>query len=107
MQTPLSSPAGRVAPISGSVWCLRLVLETVQIITFYQTAIIRKLLLPGKTILILSLTDRTDCMDSFAHATCSSTTEMTDFTDFVSIACSLRYWPVTYPWRRTLAQIMW
>ena len=90
MQTPLSSPAGRVAPISGSVWCLRLVLETVQIITFYQTAIIRKLLLPGKTILILSLTDRTDCMDSFAHATCSSTTEMTDFTDFVSIACSLR-----------------
>ena len=108
MQTSLSLPdAGRVAPISGSVWCLRLVLETVQIITFYQTAIIRKLLLPGKTILILSLTDRTDCMDSFAHATCSSTTEMTDFTDFVSIACSLRYWPVTYPWRRTLAQIMW
>ena len=98
MQTSLSLPdAGRVAPISGSVWCLRLVLETVQIITFYQTAIIRKLLLPGKTILILSLTDRTDCMDSFAHATCSSTTEMTDFTDFVSIACSLRYWPVTYP----------
>ena len=54
MQTPLSSPdAGRVAPISGSVWCLRLVLETVRIITFYLTAIIRKLLLPVKTILIL------------------------------------------------------
>ena len=56
MLTPLSSPdAGRVAPISGSVLCLRfviafcgsvlclrLVLETVQIITFYLTAIIRK-----------------------------------------------------------------
>ena len=27
----------------------------------------------------------------FASATCFSTTEMTDFTDFVSIACSLRY----------------
>ncbi len=107
MQTSLSLPdAGRVAPISGSVWCLRLVLETVQIITFYQTAIIRKLLLPGKTILILSLTDRTDCTDSFAHATCFNTTEMTDFTDFVSIACSLRYWPVTYLWRNMLAQIM-
>ena len=45
----------------------------------------------GKTILILSLTDRTDSTDFFAHATCFSTTEMTDFTDFVSIACSLRY----------------
>ena len=45
----------------------------------------------GETILILSLTDRTDCTDFFAHATCFSTTEMTDFTDFVSIACSLRY----------------
>ena len=52
------------------------------------------------------LTDRTDCTDSFAHATCFSTTEMTDLTDFVSIACSLRYWPVTYLWRNTLAQIM-
>ena len=49
------------------------------------------------------LTDRTDCTDSSAHATCFSTTEMTDF---VSIACSLRYWPVTYLWRNTLAQIM-
>ncbi len=29
------------------------------------------------------LTDRTDCTDSFARATCFSTTEMTDF---VSIA---------------------
>ena len=107
MQTSLSLPdAGRVAPISGSVWCLRLVFETVRIITFYLTAIIRKLLLSGKTILILSLTDRTDCTDSFACATCFSTTEMTDFTDFVSIACSLRYSPVTYPWRNTLAQIM-
>ena len=27
----------------------------------------------------------------FARATCFSTTEMTDLTDFVSIACSLRY----------------
>ena len=27
----------------------------------------------------------------FARATCLSTTEMTDLTDFVSIACSLRY----------------
>ena len=34
------------------------------------------------------------------------TTEMTDFTDFVSIACSLRYWPVMYLWRNMLAQIM-
>ena len=49
--------------------------------------------------MLLWLTDRTDCTDSFAHATCFSTTEMTDLTDFVSIACSLRYWPVTYPWR--------
>ena len=37
------------------------------------------------------LTDRTDCTDFFALATCFSTTEMTDFTDLVSIACSLRY----------------
>ena len=37
------------------------------------------------------LTDRTGCTDSFARATCFSTTEMTDLTDFVSIACSLRY----------------
>ena len=41
--------------------------------------------------MLLWLTDRTDCTDSFAHATCFSTTEMTDFTDFVSIACSLRH----------------
>ena len=27
----------------------------------------------------------------FARATCFSTTEMTELTDFVSIACSLRY----------------
>ena len=52
------------------------------------------------------LTDRTDCTDFFAYAMCFSTTEMTDFTDFVSIACSLRHWPVTYPWRNMLAQIM-
>ena len=51
----------------------------------------------------IMLTDRTDF---FARATCFSTTEMTDFTDFVSIACSLCYWPVTYPWRNMLAQIM-
>ena len=37
------------------------------------------------------LTDRTDSTDFFARATCFSATEMTDFTDFVSIACSLRY----------------
>ena len=37
------------------------------------------------------LTDCTDCTDPFAHATCFSTTEMTDLTDFVSIACSLRH----------------
>ena len=41
--------------------------------------------------MLLWLTDRTDCTDSFAHATCFSTTEMTDLTDFVSIACSLRH----------------
>ena len=64
------------ATISGSV--------------FYQ------ILLSGETILILSLTNRTDCTDFFACAMYFSTTEMTDFTDFVSIACSLRYWPVTY-----------
>ncbi len=40
---------------------------------------------------ITMLTDRTDCTDSFAHAMCFSTTEMTDLTDFVSIACSLRH----------------
>ena len=40
---------------------------------------------------LLSLTDRTDCTDFFAHAMCFNTTEMTDFTDFVSIACPLRY----------------
>ena len=54
----------------------------------------------------IMLTDRTDCTDSFVRATCFSTTEMTDLTDFVSIACSLRYLPVTYPWRNMLAQIM-
>ena len=37
----------------------------------------------------------------FARATCFNTTEMTDLTNFVSIACSLRYWPVT----RTLGEI--
>ena len=42
----------------------------------------------------------------FARATCFGTTEVTDLTDFVSIACSLRYLPVTYPWRNMLAQIM-
>ena len=44
------------------------------------------------------LTDRTDCTDSVTHTTCFSTTEMTDF---VSIACSLRYWPVTYQYVST------
>ena len=37
-------------------------------------------------------TDRTDRTDFFA--TCFSPTEMTELTDFVSIACSLRYWLV-------------
>ena len=41
--------------------------------------------------MLLWLTDRTDCTDSFAHATYFSATEMTDLTDFVSIACSLRH----------------
>ena len=45
----------------------------------------------SEPILILLLTDRTDSTDFFARATCFSATEMTDFTDFVSIACSLRY----------------
>ena len=45
--------------------------------------------LSGKTIQILLLTDHTDCTDFFARATCFITMEMTDFTDFVSIACSL------------------
>ena len=52
----------------------------------------------------IMLTDRTDSTDFFV--TCFSATEMTDLTDFVSIACSLRYLPVTYPWRNMLAQIM-
>ena len=54
----------------------------------------------------IMLTDRTDRTDFFARATCFGTTEVTDLTDFVSIACSLRYLPVTYPWRNMLAQIM-
>ena len=37
------------------------------------------------------LTDHTDRTDFFARAACFSTTEMTELTDFVSIACSLRY----------------
>ena len=40
---------------------------------------------------ITMLTDRTDSTDFFARAKCFSATEMTDFTDFVSIACSLRH----------------
>ena len=64
----------------------------------------KKYCCPLKTFWYYSmLTDRTDCTDFFACATCFSTTEMTDF---VSIACSLRYWPVTYPWRNMLGQIM-
>ena len=54
----------------------------------------------------IMLTDHTDRTDFFVRATCFSTTEMADLTDFVSIACSLRYLPVTYPWRNMLAQIM-
>ena len=52
------------------------------------------------------LTDHTDRTDFSVRATCFNTTEMADLTDFVSIACSLRYLPVTYPWRNMLAQIM-
>ena len=73
--------------------------------TLSVTVFLCSVVLPENNIL-LSLTDRTDSTDFFARATYFSTTEMTDFTDFVSIACSLRYWPVTYPWRNTLAQIM-
>ena len=48
----------------------------------------------GKTILILLwLTDLTDNTDFFAA--CFSHTEMTKFTDTVSIACSPRYLPAT------------
>ena len=54
----------------------------------------------------IMLTDHTDRTDSFVRATCFSITEMTDLTDFVSIACSLCYLLVTYPWRNMLAQIM-
>ena len=39
----------------------------------------------------IMLTDYTDCTDFFARATCFSSTEMADLTDFVSIACSLRH----------------
>lgn len=46
-------------------------------------------MLSGETILILKLTDHTDRTDFFAK--CFSTTEMTELTDFMSIACSLRY----------------
>ena len=35
------------------------------------------------------LTDHTDCTDFFCAYNVLGTTEMTDFTDFVSIACSL------------------
>ena len=43
------------------------------------------------TDILLWLTDHTDCTDFLTRATCFSTTEITDLTDFVSIACSLRY----------------
>ena len=46
-------------------------------------------LLYGKTIMILKLTDLTDNTDFFVA--CFSHTEMTEFTDTVSIACSPRY----------------
>ena len=31
--------AGRVAPISACVWCLRLVLESIRMVTFHRTQI--------------------------------------------------------------------
>ena len=43
------------------------------------------------TDILLWLTDHTDSTDFLTRATCFSTTEITDLTDFVSIACSLRY----------------
>ncbi|WP_337953443.1 hypothetical protein, partial [Prevotellamassilia timonensis] len=56
----------------------------------------QKILLSGKTILILYSRITPIARIFFACTTCFSTTEMTDLTDFVSIACSLRYLPVTY-----------
>ena len=42
--------------------------------------------------MLLWLTDRTDCTDFFSLTQRAlAPTEMTDFTDFVSIACSLRH----------------
>jgi len=50
-----------------------------------------KLLLSSKTILILRSRITPIARIFFARAACFSATEVTDFTDFVSIACSLRY----------------
>ena len=50
-----------------------------------------KLLFSAKTLLILCSRITPITRIFFARATCFSTTEMTDLTDFVSIACSLRY----------------
>ena len=89
--------ARRVAPIRGSVFLQRvsdnvkypqngLVLDA-----YFGDKLFMLWSFTKKQYIIIALTDRTDCTDSFAHATCFSTTEMTDLTDFVSIACSLRH----------------
>ena len=88
--------ARRVAPIRGSVFLQR-VSDNIKC---PQNALALDAYFDDKLFMLWSftkkqyitiLTDRTDCTDTFAHATCFSTTEMTDFTDFVSIACSLRH----------------
>ena len=57
--------------------------------TTFSSRIFYKLLLFGETILILC--SRIALIARILSVTCFSTTEMTDFTDFVSIACSLRH----------------
>ena len=89
--------AGHVAPIRGSVFLQRvsgnlkcpqngLVLDA-----YFGDKLFMLWGFTKKQYITIALTDCTDCTDSFAHATCFSTTEMTDLTDFVSIACSLRH----------------
>ena len=57
--------------------------------TTFSSWFFYKLLLFGETILILC--SRIAPIARILSVTCFSTTEMTDFTDFVSIACSLRH----------------
>ena len=79
-------------------------LTQIQALVLWRIITDKKLLPSGKTILILC--SRIAPIARIFFVTCFGTTEMTELTDFVSIACSLRYWPVTYPWRNTLAQFM-